>query len=228
MTAQISRDLLQRLRALLKSEGHSTRVGLTVQDDAVLMRVPKSAATACARVRALGGERLVLELARGESVWIRRLGPVGMDRLLAALPSFLPWALVKLGQARCPACGQLRTLARESYLQEAAWQLTRAHPTGFPAGWHEARAREPGFRWACCDCIDGGAAVTAQPEIQVVGLRGPALAYFSIARACRQCGQRFTFTAVEQKAFYEGRRRSLESLEQRCAQCRQPRRGRRD
>ena len=142
MTAQISRDLLQRLRALLKSEGHSTRVGLTVQDDAVLMRVPKSAATACARVRALGGERLVLELARGESVWIRRLGPVGMDRLLAALPSFLPWALVKLGQARCPACGQLRTLARESYLQEAAWQLTRAHPTGFPAGWHEARARE--------------------------------------------------------------------------------------
>lgn len=223
MTAQISRELVKRLRAVLREGGYSTRVALWVEGDAVLLRVPRTATAACARIRCLGTEQLVLDLARAEGVFARRLGPVGSERLLAALPSFLPWALVKLGQARCPSCGRLRALAQESYLQAAAWQLTRAHPTGFPAGWHEARAREPGFRWACRQCIDAGTAVIAEPAHQLVGLHGPALAYFPVVRACRQCGDEFTFSALEQQGFYESRRRSLESLEQRCQRCRQPR-----
>jgi hypothetical protein len=227
MTAQVSQELVKRLRALLRDAGYGSRVALKIEGDSVLMLVPRTAQVACARVRGLGADQLVLDLARAASVWVRRLGPVGSERLLAALPSFLPWALIKLGQARCPSCDRLRSLASEQYLHEAAWRLTRTHPTGFPAGWHELRAREPGFRWACSQCIEAGVALPAEPGLQVVGLHGPALAYFPVVTTCRQCGSDFTFEAAEQRIFYEERRRSLESTEQRCEPCRQQRGGRR-
>lgn len=225
MTAQIPPELVKRLRALLRETGHGSRAGLKIEGDSVLILVPRNAQVACARVRCLSPEQLVFEVARAAAVWSRRLGPVGLEHLVAALPSFLPWALIKLGQARCPSCDRLRSLASEQYLHQAAWRLTRIHPTGFPAGWHEVRAREPGFRWACCQCIDSGIALAAEPAHQVVGLHGPALAYFPVVTMCRQCGTEFTFDATEQRAFYEERRRSLESTEQRCERCRLERGG---
>lgn len=65
-----------------------------------------------------------------------------------------------------------------------------------------------------------GGALLATPSAQVYGYGGPRLLYLDQRRQCRDCRAAFTFSAAEQKHWYEVRKLWNEVEAHRCAPCR--------
>lgn len=74
--------------------------------------------------------------------------------------------------------------------------------------------------WACAECVRTGLALRADPARQRTGRRGPFFAYWDQARTCGYCGGPYTFTALEQRSWYEERRLSRRVHPIACPPCR--------
>lgn len=119
---------------------------------------------------------------------------------------------------KCPVCGSKQAL--EAILQVVP-RLARP--------WDERDRLEEAFRhgsipWACEDCLRAGRAIMANPAVQVFCLHAPYLAYYDVQGVCEDCKQGFTFSASEQRFWYEELRFLLHSRPKQCAPCRRKRR----
>ena len=120
----------------------------------------------------------------------------------------------------CPVCGSRQGL--EPLLK---------HAPDLGGWWGNVDRLAEGFRrgeihWACDDCLKAGRALKGDPSAQVFCLHAPYLAYYDVELSCSDCRQIFTFSAGEQRFWYEELRFVLHSVPKQCAPCRRRRRDR--
>jgi hypothetical protein len=121
---------------------------------------------------------------------------------------------------RCPVCGskeKLETLLAIAPALGGYWGDRNRLALGF---------RKGEIRWACEGCVQAGRALRASPSKEVHCLHPPYLAYYDDDIECEDCGQTFTFSAEEQRFWYEELQFLLRSRPKQCAPCRRRRRER--
>jgi hypothetical protein len=131
-----------------------------------------------------------------------------------------------LSAYHCPLCGEMRALAdtcipSRSFLAycKACWGTLP--DTSDVVIWNTKRRD-----WACAVCIQAGRAIVAKYHLQQsVDAFPPALAvYRDQERNCKACGKTYTFSAEEQRMWYEEWCIPLEAEPKACLVCRKARR----
>gem|GEM_PF-1571782 len=74
--------------------------------------------------------------------------------------------------------------------------------------------------WACNNCVSEGKAIMGNFKIQVYSLGGPTYMYVDINYECRECKCSFTFSAAEQKHWYEDLGFLVDARPVNCLECR--------
>jgi len=131
-------------------------------------------------------------------------------------------------QLICPVCADVRDAATETPLRAIDRELAErgADPWRRSPGWSIELARQGHFQWACSRCIFEARAIQAQPWLQSWHDLDPYYAFFDRDMRCADCGSAFTFTASEQRFWYEEKQFPLESYPKHCLSCRRKRRAR--
>lgn len=88
-------------------------------------------------------------------------------------------------------------------------------------GWTTREARSGNLQWACSLCLKNHRAIIAKPQFQKWCNHTPYLAYFDIQLKCEDCREMFTFSANEQKYWYEELHFWVQSRPKRCQSCRE-------
>ena len=104
-------------------------------------------------------------------------------------------------------------------LAEAEAELRENHPAAatYGVGW----TRNVTKQWACQDCLNSARALKAYPlEQNFMGYSGPVFAFADQTRTCQHCAEDFTFTASEQKFWYEERKFHPKAVPLHCRECR--------
>lgn len=82
------------------------------------------------------------------------------------------------------------------------------------------------IKWACENCLEAGRAIRGDPAKQKFGIGAPFYAYYDVMLRCTDCGQSFTFSAEDQRFWYEHLRFIIYAYPKQCLPCRRKRRDR--
>lgn len=134
-------------------------------------------------------------------------------------------SVVKKDTIHCALCKRRVAYADTGLAQlEEALRKAEGHCSYRGQGW--TRNCEC---WVCPDCIFQGLAIPGDPFVQnIVGITGPFWAFWDVEHECDYCNVGFTFTAAEQKFWYETATLPLETVPLGCPDCRKIVRRRRE
>lgn len=121
----------------------------------------------------------------------------------------------------CPCCQQVRNTHHLLALEQ---RVRAVDPWKRPPGWSIEAAAAGQLQWACIQCLQQERACAAKPWVQTFCDFMPYFAYFDRAMICKDCGERFVFSAREQQHWYETLHFWVQSQPTRCATCRRRRR----
>jgi hypothetical protein len=85
-------------------------------------------------------------------------------------------------------------------------------------------AHKDKIHWACDKCLEKGKAILADPTQQTFVDFVPYYAYFDRKFQCRKCGKLFTFSANEQRYWFETLKFWVQSYPKDCIDCRRRKR----
>lgn len=125
----------------------------------------------------------------------------------------------------CPCCDKPRDATALAKDELAVHVLM---PSWMPVGWAVQAAKGRTLSWACGTCLARCTrhATRANPKLQTFCDHPPYLAYFDRDARCSDCGATFTFTAREQRYWYEQLKFWVQSHPKQCPSCRRARRNR--
>ena len=113
----------------------------------------------------------------------------------------------------CPVCGAGRTSA------DTPFETISQSLAAWNGLYYNARYNQQRIAWACERCIRDGRALRADRGQQFYGLGGGVHAYADLERRC-PCGGTFTFSAKEQRHWYETLGFFIDSTARTCKPCR--------
>jgi hypothetical protein len=123
---------------------------------------------------------------------------------------------------KCPCCGKERSIdvGVPPFSVEQELLKQERSPWWSDEGWTIREARSGNLQWACSLCLKNHRAIIAKPEFQQWCDHSPYLAYFDVLVKCQDCQDVFTFSADEQKYWYEELNFWIQSRPNRCRPCR--------
>lgn len=106
-------------------------------------------------------------------------------------------------------------------LRETASSIYRTSASRRKRGdWLMSLAQSSYAEWACDLCITKRRAVQANPKMQTYGYGAPYFAYVDRQYVCAECKRSFTFSAKEQRHWYEELKFYHNAYPQECVDCR--------
>lgn len=139
--------------------------------------------------------------------------------------------------AKCPVCSEWCDVDRQMFLLDAETKWFRRQVGGLvnglallPGDALPEQMRQLAIQghanwfWACDRCIDQGKAIAADVDVQNLSMGTPFAAYVDRPFQCADCGQPSTFSADEQRYWYETRQFLIWSHARQCTACRRIRR----
>lgn len=90
--------------------------------------------------------------------------------------------------------------------------------------WIVESAQNGTLQWACRECLGEENVTQGRPWLQSFTDSPPHLAYFDKVYGCELCGQRYVFSAQEQRFWYEELKFWVNTRPKQCADCRRLRR----
>lgn len=128
----------------------------------------------------------------------------------------------------CPCCGVTRGEKAKQALLDIESECSRHQVKVWwgNEGWSIQAATTKSLQWACPICLKRSVAIQGKPWLQTWCDYTPYFAFFDIELNCKDCKNKFIFSASEQQFWYERLSFWVQSRPKQCKNCRKIRRQR--
>jgi hypothetical protein len=126
----------------------------------------------------------------------------------------------------CPCCGVTRGEQAKQALLDIELECKRHQVKGWwgSEGWSLQAAVGESLQWACPICLKRSVAIKGKPWLQTWCDYNPYFAFFDVELNCKDCKNKFIFSAFEQQFWYEKLSFWVQSRPKQCKNCRKIRR----